>query len=379
MGWTLRRVWRAGGALASIALPAGAVASEPPPINARAYILVNPATGEVLAQKNAGLRLPMASTTKIMTALVVLERAELAEQVVVPKNATSPGGSTASLVPGERLTVRDLLTGLMVGSGNDASIALANHVGKGSEGRFVGYMNEKAATFGLTNTRFANPHGLDANGHYSTVSDLLTLGQRAYGVPIIRQVVANRTATIPGPKGVGTRTLESENDLLSIDPEADGIKTGHTNGAGYSLVAHAKRKSNGVDLYLALIGSPSRTQRAAEAKRLFDWGLAQYARVAPVTTHQTIVRVAVRDRPGVTVALRPEKPLAATVKLGAAMSRTVVAPVELIGTHSAGAPMGTLTLLVDGKPSGTTKLVTAQPVDAPSIVERVRSGIGRLV
>lgn len=377
------RRWRV--ALTAVAIGALGLVSpatsltEPPAIAARSYILFNPATNEVLVQKNARVRLPMASTTKIMTALVVLERAKLTDPVPIPPAAVALGGSSAKLVAGERLSVRDLLTGLMVGSGNDASIALARHVGGGSEARFVAYMNAKARQLGLRNTRFENPHGLDASGHYSTARDLLALGRQAYAISTLRRIVAERTATIPGPNGVGTRSLESENDLLAIDREADGIKTGHTSGAGYTLVAHAKRESNGVELFLVMIGSPSRSQRAADAKRLFDWGLAQYAAVTPITVKQTIVRVPLRDRPGQTIELRPAAPLGATVKLGTVLRRRVVAPVEIAGSVGAGAPVGEVTLLVDGTVVGTTKLVTARAVSGPGILDRVRSGLGRLV
>jgi D-alanyl-D-alanine carboxypeptidase len=360
-------------------VPRAASLTEPPAIAAKSYILFNPTTNEVLVQKNSRARLPMASTTKIMTALVVLERAKLTDRVSIPPAAVALGGSSAKLVAGERLTVRDLLTGLMVGSGNDASIALAAHVGGGSEQRFVGLMNAKAQQLGLRDTRFANPHGLDATGHYSTARDLLALGQQAYAISTLRRIVAERTATIPGPNGVGTRSLESENDLLAIDREADGIKTGHTNGAGYTLVAHATRESNGVGLFLVMIGSPSRSQRAQDAKRLFDWGLAQYAAATPITAEQAIVRVPLRDRPSQTVELRAAAPLGVTVKLGTVLRRRVVAPVEIVGAVGAGEPVGEVTLLADGKAVGTTKLVTARAVSGPGIFERIRSGLGRLV
>jgi serine-type D-Ala-D-Ala carboxypeptidase (penicillin-binding protein 5/6) len=351
----------------------------PPAITARAYILINPEAEEVLAQHAADTRLPMASTTKMMTALVTLKRAKLDALVTVPRAAAAPGGSSSGLVPGERLRVRTLLTGLMIGSGNDASITLAVYVGKGSEQRFVGLMNTDAAAMGLTNTRFANPHGLDARGHYSTVRDLVVLGQRTLEQPFLRQTVAKRVATIPGPNGRGTRRLESENDLLSIDPEADGIKTGHTNGAGYSLVTHARRKSNGVELYAAIIGSPSRTQRARDAKRLLDWGLRQYVRVVPLTTDEVIVSVPVRDRPGVSVPLVVDRELAVTIHTGRALKRTIVAPAELVGPVAAGSVVGEVRVTDGPKVVGVRKLVVTQAVDGPSVAERIRSGFGRLV
>ncbi len=364
-------------ALTLVVTPAAVGASAPPTIQARAWILVNATTGEVLAQRNPDMRLPMASTTKLMTAIVTMERSGLAKTITVPTGL--PGGSSAALVPGERITMRVALTGLLVGSGNDASIAIADAVGNGSEARFVTFMNAEAASMGLKNTRFANPHGLDAPGHYSTVRDLVKLGQRAREYPFIRQTVARRVTTIPGAGGRGTRRLESENDLLSINPEADGVKTGHTAGAGYSLVAHATRRANGTELYFAEIGAPNRAQRAQDAKRMLDWGLAQYARVTPLTAKQVIVRVPVRDRPGVTVPLTVNAPFATTVRMGTKLSRTVVAPAEITAPMSAGTAVGTVRILAKGKVVGTRRIVLGEAVDAPSLTERIRSGVGRIL
>jgi serine-type D-Ala-D-Ala carboxypeptidase (penicillin-binding protein 5/6) len=357
----------------------GVAAAAPPSVNARAYILVNPESEEVLVERAADRRLPMASTTKMMTAIVTLQRAKLDDVVVVPRAAADPGGSTSGLVPGERLTVRTLLTGLMIGSGNDASIALATHVGGGSEARFVALMNSQAAAFGLTNTHFANPHGLDRAGHYSTVRDLVNLGQKTLERPILRQVVANRVATIPGPGGRGTRRLESENDLLSIDRDADGIKTGHTNGAGYAVVAHARRKRTGIELYAAIIGSPNRGQRAGDAKRLLDWGFSQYVRVVPLTAGQVVLSVPVRDRPGLTVPLTVDSELAATIKAGRKLTRTVTAPVELVAPIAAGTVVGEVRVTDGTREIGVRKLVVGQAIDGPSVAERIRAGIGRIV
>lgn len=358
---------------------AGGAAAAPPPVAARAYILVDPATDEVLARRAPDARLPMASTTKLMTALVALDRANLDDVVVVPRTAAAAGGSTSGLVPGERLTVRTLLTGLMIGSGNDASIALATHVGRGSQARFVGYMNREATRLGLTRTRFKNPHGLDAPGHLSTVRELVALGEEAYGEPVLRRIVGKRTAVIPGPGGRGTRKLESENDLLAIYPDADGIKTGHTDGAGYALVAHARRRATGVGLYVAIIGSPSRAARARDAKRLLDWGFARYVRLTPLPAGRVVWRVPVRDRPGVTAGLVVDKEFAVTIRTGHTLRRRIVAPAEIVGPVAAGTVVGEVSIRDGARVLGTRKLVVAEEVDGPGIAEMVRSGLGRLL
>lgn len=363
-----------------LVMAAGSASAAPPVPQARAWILVNTDTGEVLAARNPDRRLPMASTTKLMTAIVTMERASLDDVVVVPKSAEAPGGSSAALVVGERLAVRTLLTGLMVGSGNDAAIALAQTVQPRSQAAFVRAMNDEAKAMGLANTRFANPHGLDAPGHYSSVRDLVAMGRRVReDYPFLAGVVSRRVVRIPGPGGRGTRRLESENDLLSISKQADGVKTGHTNGAGYSLVAHATNPGKRMGLYVAIIGEPSRAQRARDAKRMLDWGFRQYSRTAALPPGTQVVRVPVRDRPGVTVPLVPARPLAVTVKLGAKLRRTVVAPVEILAPAAKGTKVGTITITSGENVLGTRDLVLGEDVAGAGLTEKVRSGLGRIL
>ncbi len=373
------RLWPLLAAGISAAAFAATAASAPPPVTARALILVNPATEEVLAERAPDRRLPMASTTKMMTAIVTLEHTKLTDVAVVPRVADALGGSTSGLIAGERLSIRTLLSGLMIGSGNDASVALALHVGRGSEQRFVQLMNAEANEMGLTRTRFANPHGLDHPAHYSTVRELVVLGERIMQSPFLRRLVAQRVTTIPGPGGRGTRRLKSENDLLAIDREADGIKTGHTRNAGYSLVTHARRRVNDVELYAAIIGSTSRAQRARDAKRLLDWGFSQYVRVKPLSRGTTIASVPVRDRSGVVAPLSVAKDLAVTIKIGRKLTRTVIARAEIVGPVAAGAVVGEVRINDGARVVGTRELVVTTAIDGPSIAERIRSGLGRLV
>jgi D-alanyl-D-alanine carboxypeptidase len=200
-----------------------------PPTSAPAALLGDSDTGQVLARRNANQGRPMASTTKIMTALLTLERANLADRVVISPTALV-GGSTMGLTAGEALTVEDLLWGLLLNSGNDAAMALAQHVA-GSEAAFVAVMNQRAAELGMANTRFANPHGLDAPEHYSSAYDLWLLTQEALKHQTFRQMVATRTQVTAG------RQLFNQNELLGIYPGADGVKTGTTLAAGQNLVA----------------------------------------------------------------------------------------------------------------------------------------------
>jgi D-alanyl-D-alanine carboxypeptidase (penicillin-binding protein 5/6) len=363
--------------LASV-IPFPVAWAAPPTVDAAAYILVDPATGETLAQRAPDRKLPMASTTKIMTALVALGRAELDDRITVPPAAEAIGGSTGFLRTGETLTVRDLLTALLVPSGNDAAVTLAVGLA-GSEAGFVALMNEKAQELGLTATRYANPHGLDAPGHHSTVRDMVRLGIVAMRDPVLRRDVGSRTARIPGPFGQGTRFYESENALLDIDPDADGIKTGMTDGAGYALMARARRPRLGVQLQAAIIGSPSSEARARDAKRLLDWGFAQYASATVSDGATELGRVPVDGRPGVEVPYRAIAPLNAPVRLGVPITQTLVAPVEVRGPVTAGQVLGTVTLRQGDHVLGRRDLVATRGEDGPGLWDHVRSGVGNLI
>jgi D-alanyl-D-alanine carboxypeptidase (penicillin-binding protein 5/6) len=349
-----------------------------PTVHAAAYILVNPATGETLAERAPDRELPMASTTKIMTALVVLEQAKLDARFRVPAAAAAIEGSSGLLETGEVLSVRDLLTALLVPSGNDAAVTLAKGAG-GSQAAFVALMNERARRLGLTETHYANAHGLDAPGHHSSASDMARLGRAAMREPVLREIVASRRARIPGPGGVGTRIYESENELLDLDPDADGIKTGMTDGAGFALVAHARREGLGVELYAAVVGAPSSQVRARDTKRLLDWGFARYASAELLTANAVLGRVPVDGRPGVTVPYRASAPLNAPIRLGQPVSQTTVAPAEVRGPVEAGQVIGTVTLRQGSHLLGRRDLVAASGAGAPGLWDHVRSGIGNLL
>lgn len=358
--------------------PSASGIGTPPPVQAVAWIVVDPVTGEALAQRAPDRELPMASTTKIMTALVVLAALPPDASITVPPEALQVGESSARLVVGETLTVRQLLTALLVSSGNDAAMTLAIGAA-GSEGAFVDLMNRRAAELGMTHTRFANPHGLDAPGHHSSVRDLVTLGQAAMAEPLIRSIVARRAAAIPGPRGVGVRRYTSENALLDLDPEADGIKTGMTDGAGFSLVAHARREALGIDLYAAIIGSPSGDRRAIDAGRILDHGFRQYARATLVGAEEVVGRAPVDERPGTEVPYRAASPLSAAIRLDAPVTETIVASPELRAPVAAGDVVGTITLTQGDRVLGSRDLLAVRSASGPTFLDRVRAGIGTLL
>lgn len=213
--------------------------------------------GQILAEKNLHDRRAMASTTKIMTALLVLERANLDELVTVSPQALV-GESSMGLQAGEVATVEDLLWGLLLQSGNDAAVALAEHVA-GSENDFVALMNQRAAELGLADTHFANAHGLDAPEHYSSAHDLLRLTEEALRHPLFQHMVSTRTTTAAG------HSLTNINELLDRYPGADGVKTGTTQTAGQNLVASVTRDGN--QSLAVVLGSED---RYADAATLFD-------------------------------------------------------------------------------------------------------------
>ncbi len=234
-----------------------------PPVTAPAALLAGGDASQPLADKNAHERRAMASTTKIMTALLVLERASLDDAVSISPTALV-GESSMGLQAGEVVTVEDLLWGLLLPSGNDAAVALAEHIA-GSEADFVALMNERAVQLGLTDTHFANPHGLDAPEHTSSAYDLWRLAEAALEYPVFQQIVSSGSHTAAG------RQLINGNELLDRYPGADGVKTGTTQAAGQSLVASVTR--DGHRTLVVVLGSED---RYADATAIYDHYFASF-------------------------------------------------------------------------------------------------------
>ena len=235
-----------------------------PEVTAQAAIVSDVAAGQVLAEKNAHQRLAPASTTKIATALVALQRGQLEEQVVVQESALI-GGAQMGLSPGQVVTLEELLYGLLLRSGNDAATAIAQHIG-GSVDGFVEMMNQEAEALGLTDTHFANPHGLDAPDHYSSAYDLMVIARQALANPTLAEIVSTQEVTFRG------RPLSNRNELLGNYPGADGIKTGTTSEAGECLVASATR--DGHQVLVVVLGSED---RYGDASILLDYYFDHYA------------------------------------------------------------------------------------------------------
>ncbi len=240
---------------------------EAPILNASHAILIEASTGRVLLEKNAQEKCAMASTTKIMTALVTIENGNLQDVVTVSKHAAATPGSTINLQVGEQITVSDLLYGLMLSSGNDAAVALAEHIA-GSEDSFLDMMNQKAVSLGLTNTHFATVHGLDHAEHYSTAYDMAMLASVCMKNDTFCTIVSTTETHI------SQRSLHNTNDLLFTYAGATGIKTGYTGNAGRCLISSAKRE--GMELISVVLGCESKTTRFSDSRKLLDYGFENY-------------------------------------------------------------------------------------------------------
>lgn len=247
-------------------------ADQPPPITAASALLEDAASGQTLWAAHPTARRAPASLTKMMTALLVRQDDSLTETFTVSADAAATPGSRMGLATGERLTVDQLLYGLLLPSGNDAAVALAEGT-SGSEAAFVAAMNARAATMGLRGTHYVNPHGLDAPGHYSTAADLATLGRAVLADPVLSQVVDTRHEALAatGPNGPVQFDLTNLNQLLFTYPGADGVKTGTTEEAGQNLVGAAQR--DGHQLLVVVLGSDD---RYADATALLNMGWADW-------------------------------------------------------------------------------------------------------
>ena len=212
-------------AIAATLFLAVVAAAAPPPVDADAYVVQNSGTGEILAAQDEHEHLPMASITKLMTAIVALEHASLDDVATISKRTAAVGESTINLVPGERVTLRDLIRAALIQSANDAANAIAAFVGRGSVARFVELMNARARQLGMSDTHFANPDGLDAPGHYSSAADVTKLGRVAMNKPFIRETVRLVQAEAAGRRLHKRRHAVPHNDLtIEIDVYAGDLE-----------------------------------------------------------------------------------------------------------------------------------------------------------
>lgn len=357
--------------LALVLLPAAAApaapAGGPEGIESRAWIVVDARSGDVLASQAAEERLPIASTTKLMTAYVAMKELPLGKIVRAAPYEPIYGESLLGLREGERVSVRDLLYGLMLVSGNDAAHTLAV-AAAGSEERFVGQMNRYAAALGLADTHYANTIGLDEEGNYSTAADLATLTRRLLRDPTFARIVDTREALLRSLDR--PRRIENSNDLLETAPWVTGVKTGHTFDAGYVLVASGERR--GVSLVSATLGEPTEEARFADNLDLLEYGFSQYRRRLPVRAGQALAEPEIRYSGG-HLPLRAERSIQVGLRRDQRLDLRVRAPGEVEGPIRRGARIGKATVFVDGRKVGSVPLRAGRAVPEASAFDRARA------
>jgi D-alanyl-D-alanine carboxypeptidase (penicillin-binding protein 5/6) len=353
-------------------------APDPPKLRATAWALMDADTGLYLAGKNPDERLPIASTTKIMTALLTLEdRANLDEEVAISEQAERFVGFTYSnigLIEGERLSVRELLEAALIPSGTEAVYALAEHLGDGSVDRFVEKMNAKASEMGLKNTHFEDPAGLDANGHYSSARDLAAITRVAMEYPVFAEIVDMQEATIK----TQNREIEvvNTNNLLYIYPEATGVKTGTSPEAGPCLVASAKE---GEESYIAVVlDAKSEDYRFEAGQVALGYGFDSYERRPLVQEGKVYEESPLPYRRGATVGLAAEEDVLGLAGPGLETERRITEK-EPPPAARAGQQLGTVELLVDGQSVGSTPLVTEKGYEEASLWQKIKYWVGGLV
>ena len=361
--------------LLSLIPVSGALAGPPPVPQGAAWIVAAPGRGGVLLQHNPKAQREVASLTKLMTAHLVLKYARLDEVVAAGGDAVAVGESSVPLQLGERQTVHALLAALIVHSANDASIVLAHAtmeqpaaqaaVAKEAKrlgralppdpvARFVLLMNAEAHRLGLRDTAYHTPHGLDEPGAHSSARDVLALARVVMASPVFSALAGRRTVTIPGHR------LQTSNTLLAAYAGLDGVKTGHTDKAGWNLAASADR--GGVQMYVILLGAPDEASRDRDIARLMDWGFDRYKRARLVRAGQLFGRagsVRVVAAKGLAVTLDPGERVRERIVLPSRLDRRVNAGERLgyVELRSGRGVLGRVSLVADSAGGGPPALV----------------------
>lgn len=340
-------------------------------LNAKSAILMEESTGNILYESNPDERLPIASVTKVMTMLLIMEAVDsgkisLDDMVTVSENAMSYGGSTMFLETGEQLTVNDMLKGIAVASANDGCVAMAEHLA-GSESAFVDMMNEKAKKLGMENTHFMNTNGLDEDDHYSSARDVAIMSREL----MKHETIFNYTSIWMDTLRGGKFQLANTNKLIRFYDGANGLKTGSTSKALCCLSAAAKR--NDMQLIAVVLGAPTSAERFASAKSLLDYGFANYEVNTQITAGDEVQKIAVEKGVDKEVDVVAGDSCSTLVKKGQEdnitkeikIDETITAPIE------AGQKIGTMTISRDGE------VIADLDLNASSTVEK--KGIGLII
>ena len=340
-------------------------------LNAKSAILMEESTGNILYESNPDERLPIASVTKVMTMLLIMEAVDsgkisLDDMVTVSENAMSYGGSTMFLETGEQLTVNDMLKGIAVASANDGCVAMAEHLA-GSESAFVDMMNEKAKKLGMENTHFMNTNGLDEDDHYSSARDVAIMSREL----MKHETIFNYTSIWMDTLRGGKFQLANTNKLIRFYDGANGLKTGSTSKALCCLSAAAKR--NDMQLIAVVLGAPTSAERFASAKSLLDYGFANCAVNTQITAGDEVQKIAVEKGVDEEVGVVAGDSCSTLMKKGQEdnitkeikIDETITAPIE------AGQKIGTMTISRDGE------VIADIDLNASSTVEK--KGIGLII
>lgn len=379
-----RFVWRCLLVLALAGAGAHAQPPTPPEVAARAWLLLDATSGQVLAAKDPDEPVEPASLTKLMTAYVVFDALKagqltLEQKFTVSERAWRMPGSRMFIQPGQRIPVEDLLKGMIVQSGNDATVALAEGVA-GSVERFVERMNRQAQALGLTRTRYQNPEGLTAPGHTTTARDLATLALRLLqDFPEYVGYYAIQRYRYPGTPAANDT---NRNLLLFRDPTVDGLKTGHTAAAGYCLVATARRPVPGLGdgpagqrrLISVVLGAASENARAAESQKLLNWGFTAFEAVRLAAPGQPVATAPVWKGRADEVKLGRPQGVVVTVPagLGKGLRTELVRPDPLVAPLVKGQPLGTLRVLTaSGEPVAEVPLQVMETVEEAGLLGRL--------
>ena len=357
--------------VAAAAAPASAAVPPPKVPGAPAAIVVDARDGTVMFEKRPDNERSIASTTKLMTALLALERAKPNDVFTAPAYNAMPAESRINLRPGERMTVHDLLEALLLESANDAAVTLAEGV-SGSREAFVEEMNARAADLGLEHTSYANPIGLDEAGNYSSARDLATLTRVLLRRPRFARIVDMPEAELES--GERPRVVENRNDLLASYPWVSGVKTGYTLNAGNVLVG-AARGPGGARVISVVLGEPSEGARDQETLTLLRWGLARFHRVRVLDPRRMLAQADIKYRDS-TARLVARREAVLTIRDGERIRRRVNAPEEVEGPLAAGTRVGTVTVLLDGRSARRVALVTAEEVPDAGTLRVLLSWLG---
>jgi D-alanyl-D-alanine carboxypeptidase len=327
--------------------------------SAASSILIDAESGRVLYEQNADREMLIASTTKIMTALVAIREGILTDSVRVSRTAAYTEGSSMYLTEGEELTLETLLYGLMLCSGNDAAVAIAEHI-SGSQVEFAKLMNQTAQELGMEHTSFANPNGLDAEGHYSTARDMARLACAALGNETLARIVSTKTAVIGG------RTMTNHNKLLSYTDDCIGLKTGYTKAAGRTLVSCVER--NGQRLVAVTLQDGNDW---ADHQALYEYGFSTYPLQRLAILGQEWKQIAVRDGSKDTVSLVAAESFLWPKTENEKIQTKAELDTELTAPLAAGTKVGQAVFELDGQEIGRVDLLCGESV-APRVASALR-------